>query len=1629
MAGLLTATSGVNSECSLIEVSNPTTTLFSRGTVPTSSGNEASSGGTTPICRSVAAKEPVVQICNDSAEVDGPSVRGLQSCTAGKTDTTSIAVILCCNTTAASGLYKLIEDVEASSRLFGLGCKPSKSGRILVCAQEHHAGDIATVERLSAGLSKLGYTGLIGRAQQTKKGGTSGGTALLSRNAFPVVPPTPLASGVLTSQADSARLTAGMWGGILPSGILVVTLYLHTGLGLSAPNEALLDQAAELIRAYGVPYIVCGDFQMDPQVLVESGWVAGIKGQVHAGDGSPSMFGYHAETLIDFFIVDQRLEHMVVSSRVLKECGATKPHKPVALMVRTQTCIPPISALRQPCRISSRRPIGCRPKPRDWSADVKAAARMANGHPQAPSLDEVYENWAYHAEREIAALHDICESEKPQYFGRSEELKAVSDHKWHVHRGIAARGEASVWRGLAALLEQYVHALYVRGATRDAHDLYVKLCRYHHGFKLPPAGWHWWRSHAKTLKRYDLDFVRHIHWKVTDKASKIEASEARTRTAAWRKWASKTALEDGGRLAHRWAKGPPPWACPVYSASSGIESRQELAERSARRWHGYWQATKVDGSPAIIPWEELGIDQEEHLVSPSIEEIKHFSCKFPYNTALGCDGFHPRHLGQLTEAALLVLRMLYRGIARHRQLPVKLALLLIVLIPKPTGGDRPIGLFAGVVRVWTKYLFQKYVTPWSKLHPRTYWYGETGKSCELCVWIQSVLAEYASAKGHTYSALLHDLEKAYENVKHSLLIQEAKRFGFPLRVLQLALMLYRVPRRVVLGGVATALVATEQTIVAGCTFATTLLKLTLMHAVDVVVTRHPQAHVAVVVDDITVSAACKQQRETDRIVRDASETLVQQLVAVCDLVVSESKTAFVTNNEGGRSRRRCKVRGPILNRALVYSTKNLGVDFAAGKRCKYTVRSERIKKLVHRVRRCKALRAAGARTTLLTRTGIVPAGTYGVKVTGIPDRQLLQLRRHVRNATVPRTAGRDLTVDLALLGRDVDPAYVCNREPILMWLRCCWDRVVPVEWTAIAFDMAKQEVWGASNPWSKVRGPAGAVIATLKRIGWQPTTVTRWTDETGKEVDILANSPLSIAKLVDRATKIALWTEVAAKHPSLRALASGPLLEPLWKLMHNKGKDPQWNQALAGQLRSLAADGQWPQARLFQAGLVADKHCTLCGMVGTIHHRLWICPACAPFRDQYAAGSPSIQKMLTLGAQATVGSSRAFWCRALAPDNLWQVPEPANDPVIHWAIPGNGVVTGHVCGDGSGMYGHHDRLRRCGWSFCQIDSSGTVLACAYGPLPGWEQDTPLAELWGFLQCLNHALPPVTYHTDCTFVSDGFAKGPEHTAGGGHMYAHVWRQVWKKVDDLGRENVDCTWIKGHSTWNDVLEGVITQWLREGNRAADDSAKLGASLHPDISEHVKRFTFRCQTVIIAAKFIARINAHVMKELPDATPDRRRKPTKERLPRPPRPEVKHGHDITATCQRVFCWTCRRSAKTQELLEARPCRPNAPDDHNLWQVGDHVFCIKCGARSRQRIRLLGKACQQKPTSATKAHELKQLKEGRVPSGRGYTFVAPPLPMSRTGNIERGASGTAMVDDTAGTGELELLLRSAAGE
>eukprot|EP00975_Prorocentrum_lima_P041009 8613181-Prorocentrum_lima.AAC.1 len=57
----------------------------------------------------------------------------------------------------------------------------------------------------------------------------------------------------------------------------------------------------------------------------------------------------------------------------------------------------------------------------------------------------------------------------------------------------------------------------------------------------------------------------------------------------------------------------------------------------------------------------------------------------------------------------------------HGRPPVVVGLLSVALLPKPDGGDRPIGVFPTVLRLVARWLRLVRLAPWEKLQTRSYW--------------------------------------------------------------------------------------------------------------------------------------------------------------------------------------------------------------------------------------------------------------------------------------------------------------------------------------------------------------------------------------------------------------------------------------------------------------------------------------------------------------------------------------------------------------------------------------------------------------------------------------------------------------------------------------------------------------------------------------------------------------------------------------------------------------------------------------------------------------------------------------------------------------------------------------------
>lgn len=170
-------------------------------------------------------------------------------------------------------------------------------------------------------------------------------------------------------------------------------------------------------------------------------------------------------------------------------------------------------------------------------------------------------------------------------------------------------------------------------------------------------------------------------------------------------------------------------------------------------------------------------------------------------------------------------------------------------------------------------------------------------------------------------------------------------------------------------------------------------------------------------------------------------------------------------------------------------------------------------------------------------------------------------------ATKTRSAGRNLTLDLALSGvKRFDPAYMANIAPLYQWAKAVWKEPWPQAHIVMrrAYDEAMLSFGGKfrlprqtlppqldrrqTPKCAKVHGPAGAVAATLERIGWCTMTLDTWDTDDGTVIEFGKTCPRTVDKLIETATEKALHKQIANAGGRLE-FEQGLFLEPICKLL------------------------------------------------------------------------------------------------------------------------------------------------------------------------------------------------------------------------------------------------------------------------------------------------------------------------------------------------------------------------------------------------------------------------------------------------------------------------------------------------
>ena len=206
------------------------------------------------------------------------------------------------------------------------------------------------------------------------------------------------------------------------------------------------------------------------------------------------------------------------------------------------------------------------------------------------------------------------------------------------------------------------------------------------------------------------------------------------------------------------------------------------------------------------------------------------------------------------------------------------------------------------------------------------------------------------------------------------------------------------------------------------------------------------------------------------------------------------------------------------------SAENLGIDLAGGRtRRAYLRKSRAFKRFAAvkaRLGRVKRLgKAAKATAAKVFNTGLHPALSYGAEVQGFDNTQVQDFQSMQLSSVGMFGKGKSRTIALALVD---DRAWAPACAPIVMWAKLVWMAATSPQEHRSTPDLRTLIKWWRDTraklplKWQASRGPFGAMLLSMQRLGWTPTGPLSFTDAQGVSHAILSIGPKLFSALAKR---------------------------------------------------------------------------------------------------------------------------------------------------------------------------------------------------------------------------------------------------------------------------------------------------------------------------------------------------------------------------------------------------------------------------------------------------------------------------------------------------------------------------------
>jgi len=264
--------------------------------------------------------------------------------------------------------------------------------------------------------------------------------------------------------------------------VLIGEVYLEHSIGLTGANLAMVEKVAKILRSYGMPFIILGDWNTPPEQLVDTGILHWLDAQVIVPQGTEYTCR-NGHRMLDYAICSTAL-----AAAVMIEVDDTAPWSPhlglnVWLHRRPRALTHTVLRCPKPLPMAAFKELGCKWEPDRWENAVRQAEQdlhdapggLLGDIPDELSKDPKFDNGNYMqcamaSGREFAAWSRATEhyvldsvsiplSERKPYLGRGQGLQRmkVPIVQRTVKDQTHAEAASAYWSCVKNHLEEYVN--------------------------------------------------------------------------------------------------------------------------------------------------------------------------------------------------------------------------------------------------------------------------------------------------------------------------------------------------------------------------------------------------------------------------------------------------------------------------------------------------------------------------------------------------------------------------------------------------------------------------------------------------------------------------------------------------------------------------------------------------------------------------------------------------------------------------------------------------------------------------------------------------------------------------------------------------------------------------------------------------------------------------------------------------------------------------------------------------------------------------------------------------------------------------------------------------------------------